>query len=76
MPAAMRKREDVEPRNNPYSIRTKVFICWKSKLIYASRRVYIGRAGSWVVAGRRKCLYRNLGEPKCFQEAAERALKM
>ena len=67
MPAAMRKREDVEPRNKPCSQRTKAFRCQKSELIYALRRVYVGRAGSKVVAGRRKCLCRNLGEPKCFQ---------
>ncbi len=37
MPAAMRKREDVEPRNFHNSNWTKVFIRWKSELIYASR---------------------------------------
>ena len=30
-------------------------------------------AGSKSVAGRRKCLYRNLGEPKCFEEAVKEA---
>jgi len=75
MPAAMRKREDVEPRNNPYSNWTKVFIYWKSKPMYALRWVYIGMAGSKVVAGIRKCLYRNLGEPKCFQWSHRKSIK-
>jgi len=37
LPAAMRKREDIEPRNERGSQRTKVFNYWKSKLIYALR---------------------------------------
>jgi len=35
----------------------------------------MGVAGSESVAGRRKCLCRNLGEPKCSKEAVEEQIR-
>ena len=37
--------------------------------------MHIGEAGSKAVAGRRKCLHRNLGEPKRSKEAVEEQRK-